>query len=111
MSSLAPSPSGMKGTARPCSANISSSLPHMLSGYRFRRGPPRRNEPPLAVGREAHAGFAQCVSIPQLAGDLAVPLIERLAVIGVDAQAHFRAAASPNLREPVGIRERLARER
>ena len=40
-----------------------------------------------------------------------MPLIERLAIIGVNAQAHFRAAASPNLRKPVGIRERLARER
>src|ERR1700679_531318 len=83
---------------------------YILSGNGFRRWgvPVRRDEPPFAVGREAQTGLIQGLAVPQFTGHLPVPLIERLAIIGIDAQAHFRAAPGPNFREPVGIRERLA---
>src|ERR1700735_2590157 len=83
---------------------------YILSGNGFRRRsvPVRRDEPPFTVGREAQTRFIQSLAVPQFAGHLPVPLIERLAIIGVDAQAHFRAAPGPDFRDPIGIRERLA---
>src|SRR5690349_10374512 len=69
--------------------------------------PPRRREPPLPPVRRRDAGLVEPLAIPELARDGPVPLIERLAVVGVDAAAHLAAAAEAQLQEPVGIGQRL----
>jgi hypothetical protein len=55
----------------------------MLSPGLQLRCPGRSEEPPLAIRRELYTGFAQRQAVPELAGDLAMTLVERLAVIGV----------------------------
>ena len=70
----------------------------------------RRKQSAFAVGGEHDSGFIKMGSIPKLAGDLAMALVQRLAVIGVQAQTHTRAAAFANFQKPIRIRQCLAGE-
>jgi hypothetical protein len=72
--------------------------------------PKWRSESALAVQRKLYSRFVQCFAIPELARDLAMTLIECLAVVRVKTQANLVPATYANLAEPVRIRERLARE-
>src|SRR4051794_26671623 len=72
--------------------------------------PRRRRQPPLAIRRAPDTRLIECLAIPQLAGYLPMALVERFAVVGVQAQSHLRAVAGRHLAEPVRIGEGLARE-
>src|SRR5919205_240816 len=78
-----------------------------LSTFLF--SPLRRQEAAAAVACERDAGLVEALAIPELAGDLLVRLVERLAVVGVVAAAHLGAPARQRLEEPVGVGQRLAR--
>src|SRR3954471_17313476 len=69
----------------------------------------RRGQAALAVGRALHAGCVEIHPVPELARDLLVFLVEPLAVVRVGAAAHVATAPEPDLAEPVGIGQRLAR--
>src|SRR5690606_31087503 len=70
--------------------------------------PRRGQQAPPTVAREHDIGRVEILAIPQLAGDLFVPGIERFAVIGELAAADLGAASEPHLQPPVGIGEALA---
>src|SRR5215207_6154362 len=70
--------------------------------------PTRRQEAAAPVAAERDAGLPEPLAIPELTRDLLVRLVERLAVVGVGAAAHLRAAPRERLQEPVGVGERLA---
>src|SRR6185436_5871474 len=70
---------------------------------------PRRDQPALAVGRERDARGVELIAIPQLARHLLVLLVERLAVVGELTATDLGATALPDLGEPVGVGEALAR--
>ena len=80
-----------------------------VAGYALGGPPGGAAEAPLAVAGEADPGVVELHAIPELAGDLLVVLVERLAVVGELAAAHEVAVAQPDLAEPVGIGQRLAR--
>src|SRR5581483_2337300 len=65
-------------------------------------------EAAFAVGGEFHAGGVEGFAVPELAGDLAVALVEGLAVVGVEAEADLIAVAAGDFPEPVGVGEGLA---
>jgi hypothetical protein len=72
--------------------------------------PPGRRQPAFAVSGERDSGLIEILSIPTRAGDLAMALIERFAIIGIGAQTHLVATTQSHLAEPVRIGKRLARE-
>src|SRR5213078_3219649 len=73
--------------------------------------PARGDQAALAVAGERDVGGVERVAVPQLAGDLLVLLVERLAVVGELAAPDLVAAALADLEEPVGIGQALARRR
>src|ERR1700737_4631440 len=73
--------------------------------------PPRGwRQPPLTIRGQSDPRLIERFPIPQLAGHLAMALVERFAVVGIQAQAHLRAVTRNNLAEPIGIGKRLPRE-
>src|SRR5688500_11618176 len=60
---------------------------------------PRRREPSAAVARESDVGRIEPHSIPQLARDLAMRLVQRLAVVRERAPPHLPAQAKAHLQE------------
>src|SRR5512145_3372273 len=67
-------------------------------------------KPPLAIGRHGDGRIAgHELPVPELAGHLLVPLIEPLAIVGELAAPHEVTEAQPDLPEPVGVGETLAR--
>src|SRR6185312_16165365 len=61
----------------------------------------------LAVLRACDARIVETFADPQFTGDLAVALIESLAVVRVEAEPYFASAAALHLAKPVRIGERL----
>src|SRR6185312_14061718 len=90
----------------------SRSVGWVTSGVRRRLSivPAGWREAALAVGGELCAGCIEVVPVPELAGDLAVSLVQGLAVVGIEAQADLVAAAMRDLAEPIGVGEGLACE-
>src|SRR6185436_5113060 len=76
-------------TARGSTACATSSTvrrrraPHTSDGRSRALLPDRRDQPALAVGRHRDSRLVELDAIPQLAGDLLVLLVERLAVVRV----------------------------
>src|ERR1700735_311032 len=64
----------------------------------------------FAIGGEFHVGVVETLAVPELARDLAVALVERFAVVRVEAETDSVAAAGGDLAEPLGVGESLARE-
>src|SRR5512132_2058523 len=94
-------------------SNRNRTLPHWQDAWTRTDGilpqPPRRHEPPPSGGIELDVRLVEGFAIPQLAGDLLVLLIERLAVVGVFAAPHLGAAAELDLEEPIGVGQGRAR--
>src|SRR5262245_36229599 len=81
------------------------------SGLRVRAGVPGRgDEAPLAIPRPGDARLVQRLAVPELAGDLVVLLVERLAVVRVFTHPHLGPAPEVDLPEPVRVGEALARK-
>ncbi len=55
-----------------------------------------RQQPAFAVSGQHHSRLIKIDPVPKLAGDLAMALIQRLAVIGIQAETH-RGAATQRL--------------
>ena len=55
--------------------------------------PARRDEAAFAVPGHGDFLFVKVFAVPQFAGDLAVALVERFAIVCVEAKPHFPAAA------------------
>ena len=94
------SASGDGGPSKACGAAQSRSR----RGHIVRGAVRRCRRRPIARSRIGEIG-----AIPQLARHLPMTLIERFAVVGERAAAHLAAEAEPDLAEPVGIGQRLAR--
>src|SRR6266571_3099043 len=71
------------------------------------RAPRRRDESPLAVAGALHVRSVQLHTVPELARDLLVALVEPLAIVGELAAPDEVTEAEPDLPEPVGVAERL----
>src|SRR3979409_1994910 len=87
-------------------------MPHRPASAPHRRrsaGPAWGDPAALAVAGERDVGGVELVAIPQLAGDLLVLLVERLAVVGELAAPDLVALALADLEEPVGVGQALAR--
>src|SRR5262245_31469307 len=65
--------------------------------------PARRDETPLTIARERDVGRVELDAIPQLAGDLLVLLVERLAVVRELAAPDLAAATLADLQPPVRL--------
>src|SRR5262249_54730722 len=91
----------LRGPARPRRRSAAVS--------RRRVVPERRGGAALAVFGLLDAGLVERDAVPELARHLLVLLVEAFAVIRELADADFLAAAEPDLQEPVGVGERLAR--
>src|SRR5437868_586514 len=71
--------------------------------------PPRREQPTATIGSDRDSGLVQLFAIPKLAGDLAMRLIESLAIIRIRATAHLLASSEFHLSKPIRIGECLSR--
>src|SRR5690242_5702474 len=69
----------------------------------------RREQTSPAILGHAEVRLIEILSIPELACDLAVSLIERFAVIGVGTAAYFFAPPESHFAKPIRIGEGLAR--
>src|ERR1044072_2423814 len=69
----------------------------------------RRQQTPPAVFGDDDIRLVEVLSVPELARDLAMGLIECFAVVGVGAAAYFCAAPESHFAKPIRIGERLAR--
>src|ERR1041385_518372 len=70
---------------------------------------PGRRQPTPAILGHCDIRLVKVLSIPKLARDLAVRLVERFAVIRISAAPHFSATAEFHFAKPVRIGERLPR--
>src|SRR5687767_2570059 len=78
--------------------------PSALSSFHVRG---RRNQPAFPIDRLRDARLIERLTIPELARDLLVHLVEALAVVGEAAPPHGVTLTAPHLEEPVGVGERL----
>src|SRR5437867_13038133 len=77
-----------------------------LSTSRF---PPRRQQSPPSVACHRDSRLVQFLSIPKLASDLSMRLIESFAIVCVRAASNSIASAEFHFSKPIRIGERLPR--